>query len=275
MIRAQSISKHFDTGGYAPRVALDQVSLSFDAGQWCTVLGPNGSGKSTLLRILSGDMQPSQGAVFINGIDVTRRNAARRASDVFFVEQDTKANLVPSMTIEENLLLAECRSCFPGLRPVRTSVRHQHVVEALARLNMGLEQRLDTQVRFLSGGERQALLLVEAFLSNAPVLLLDEFLAAMDPVAGPVLLSTAREIAREKQLTVISVTHNIDHVTANSSPQDRIVILGNGRVVCDMIVADVPSRAWLVRQYQGASAYDDIGASAEESVVNDAKYRTS
>lgn len=259
MIEARGISKYFDTGGYAPRIALDNMSLHFNCAQWCTILGSNGSGKSTLLRILSGDMQPSQGSVLIDGMDVTKHNAARRAKSVFFVEQDTKANLVPSMTIEENLLLAECRSRFPTLRPVRTSARRRHAIEALARLNMGLEERLSTQVRFLSGGERQSLLLVEALLSSVPVLLLDEFLAAMDPRTGPLLLLTARQIAQEKNLTVVSVTHNIDHVLTNSCPQDRIVILHEGRVVCDILVAEVPSRDWLMKQYQYASALDGTG----------------
>ena len=265
MIEARKISMYFDTGGYAPRTALEEVSLRFNGAQWCTVLGPNGSGKTTLLRILAGDLQPSAGSVFIDGVDVTRRNAARRAKSVFFVEQDTKANLVPSMTIEENLLLAECRSRFPSLRPAHRGARRRHVVEALARLNMGLEERLGTQVRFLSGGERQSLLLVEALLSTAPVLLLDEFLAAMDPRTGPLLLVTARQIARERNLTVVSVTHNIDHVMANSTPQDRIVMLHEGRVVRDMLVAELPSRDWLVRQYQSVSAFDGTGDRMEEN----------
>lgn len=254
MIQAKNISKFFDTGGFAPRIALEQVSLSFNGAQWCSLLGPNGSGKSTLLRILSGELQPSSGAVLFDGVDVTRRGPAGRARHVFFVEQDTKANLVPSMTIEENLLLAECNSFFPGLGFARKAVRRRRVSEALARLNMGLENRLHTQVRFLSGGERQALVLAEALLSSAPVLLVDEFLASMDPRMGPRLLRTARQIAHEKRLTVVSVTHNVDQVLMESTPQDRVVMLHEGRVALDLLVAELPSRDWLIRQYQGVSA---------------------
>ena len=254
MIQARDISKSFDTGGYAPRVALEQVSLSFNGAQWCSLLGPNGSGKSTLLRILAGELQPSSGTVLFDDVDVTRSGAARRARNVFFVEQDTKANLVPSMTIEENLLLAECTSRFPGLGTARKPARRKRVSEALERLDMGLAERLHTQVRFLSGGERQALVLAEAILSSAPVLLLDEFLAAMDPHMGPRLLSTARQIAREKGLTVISVTHNVDQVFADSTPDDRVVMLRGGGVALDRQVGKLPSKEWLIRQYQGFSA---------------------
>lgn len=256
MIQVKEVSKYFDTGGYAPRRALEQVSLSFNGAQWCSLLGPNGSGKSTLLRILSGELQPSAGTVLFDGVDVTRRSAARRAGNVFFVEQDTKANLVPSMTIEENLLLAECTSFFPGLGPVRRVARLRRVSEALARLNMGMEARLHTQVRFLSGGERQSLVIAEALLSAAPVLLLDEFLASMDPRTGPRLLSAARQIAREKGLTVVSVTHNVDHVLAECTPEDRVVMLHEGRVALDILVSELPSRDWLVKQYQGVSAIE-------------------
>jgi len=253
MIEVKEISKYFDTGGYAPRTALEHVSLIFNGAQWCSLLGPNGSGKSTLLRVLSGEMQPSSGSVFFDGVDVSKHSAARRARSIFFIEQDTKANLVPSMTIEENLLLTECTSFFPGLGPARRAVRRQRVAEALARLNMGLEKRLHTQVRFLSGGERQGLVLAEALLSAAPVLLLDEFLASMDPRTGPHLLSTVRQIAHEKGLTVLSVTHNVDHVLMESTPQDRVVMLHEGRVALDLHVGELPSREWLVKQYQGVS----------------------
>lgn len=262
MIKVKDISKYYDTGGYAPRTALEQVSLSFNSGQWCSLLGHNGSGKSTLLRIMSGELQPTSGSVLFDEVDVTRRNAAQRAREVFFVEQDTRANLVPSMTIEENLLLAEGTSLFPGLGPARRTVRCHRVADALARLNMGLEERLNTQVRFLSGGERQSLVLAEAILSSAPTLLLDEFLAAMDPRTGPLLLSTARHIAREKALTVVSVTHNIEHVMTESTPNDRVIMLHEGRVVLDLQVAELPSKDWLVQQYQRVSSFN----SSEEHI---------
>jgi putative ABC transport system ATP-binding protein len=169
------------------------------------------------------------------------------------------------MTIEENLLLAECTSFFPGLGHLRKAGRRRRVFEALARLNMGLEKRLHTQVRFLSGGERQGLVLAEALLSSAPVLLLDEFLASMDPLVGPQLLSTARQIAHEKGLTVVSVTHNVDHVLTESTPQDRVVMLHEGRVVLDLPVAELPPRDRLIKQYQGVSAIQGMGDKMEEA----------
>jgi putative ABC transport system ATP-binding protein len=218
------------------------------------------------MRILSGELQPSSGSVLFDGVDVTRSGAARRARSVFFVEQDTKANLVPSMTIEENLLLPACTSVFPGLGPARTAKRRQLVSEALAMLNMGLENRLHTQVRFLSGGERQSLVLAEALLSAAPVLLLDEFLASMDPRVGPRLLAAARQIARDKGLTVVSVTHNVDHVLTESTPKDRVIMLHEGRVALDRLVGDLPSREWLIARYQGAVAPEGTGAGAGKAV---------
>ncbi len=108
-------------------------------------------------------------------------------------------------------------------------------------------------------------MLAEALLSAAPVLLLDEFLASMDPRTGPHLLSTARQIAHEKGLSVISVTHNVDHVLTESTPKDRVVMLHEGRVALDLLVGNLPSKEWLVKQYQGASAIKGTGDKMEEA----------
>jgi len=251
VIETRDLSKHYDTGGPEPRRALDGISLRFQRGQWCSILGANGSGKSTLLRLLAGEVRPTSGDILVDGKSITRQSAARRSRTFFFVEQDARANLVSSMTIEENLILAECRSWLPGLGPARRSSRRRHISEAVGRLNMGLENRLSTQVRALSGGERQAVVLAEALMTKAPVLLLDEFLAAMDPRTGPLLLSATRRVAEERGLTVLSVTHNLDHVLEKSRSDDRIVILREGRVIRDLLAGEMSSTEWLVAQLGG------------------------
>lgn len=249
MIKVHEICKTFDGFG-DPKVALDQISLEFNRGQWCNLLGPNGSGKSTLLRIISGELQPSEGTVSISGKDVTSKNAAKRARSVFFVEQTAGANLVPTMTVEENALLSLYHSAYPGLGLFRTKQRQSRILECLTQLDMDLDKRLHTQVRFLSGGERQALVLASAMASSAPILLLDEFLAATDPAVGRHLLNVAKDIAHQKALTVLSVTHNVDHVMIGNLSEDRVVMLHKGRVCLDRNVAELPSTDWLIDRYK-------------------------
>jgi len=250
MIQINDVSRTFCNSG-AEVNALDQVSLTFNSSQWCNLLGVNGSGKSTLLRIISGELEPSSGKVFISGADVTGWNSTKRAKRIFFVEQNAGENLVPTMTVEENVLLSLFTgSSYPGLGLFKSHKRRSHVQECLSVLELGLENRLHTQVRFLSGGEKQALVLASALASPMPILLLDEFLASTDPTIGLHLLDIAKNVAHNKGLTVVSVTHNVDHVMVGNISQDRIVMMEKGSVKLDRHVADLSSREWLVDQYQ-------------------------
>jgi len=251
MIELREISKTFNPGMDGEVHALSSVNLTVPRGQWCNILGPNGSGKSTLLRLLAGDLQPTSGDILVGGRSILREGPARRARVFFFVEQDTKANLVPSMTIEENLLLAISASRFPGLGMAKRKARRARIEEALARLGIGLESRLGTQVRLLSGGERQAVVIAKALVTASPVLLLDEFLGAMDPRVGPILLRTTRQLAETEGLTVLSVTHNLEQVMINGGNDARVVLLRQGEVVKDVTLSEIPSTGWLIQQYEG------------------------
>ena len=253
MIEFRNISVVFNPNGDGEKVALSKLSLTIERGQWCNLLGPNGSGKSTLLKLLAGELLPSIGDVLVDGRSILADSTSTRARTFFFVEQDTRANLVPSMTIEENLLIAACRSKFPGFGLASRSNRRKKILAALAKVDMGLENRLDTQVRFLSGGERQALVIAKALIISTPVLLLDEFLAAMDPQAGPQLLEIVRHLVSTENLTVISVTHNLEHVLMDTQKKDRVVLLRNGKVHQDRFIEEI-SPKWLVEQYEGVPA---------------------
>ena len=240
----------FNGTGAEPKRALRDINLQIDRGQWCNVLGPNGSGKSTLLRALAGELRPTSGDVLIGGQPVLTMSPFARARKLFTIEQDARANLVTSMTIEENLLIATCNSRYPGLSPARRRSRRRKMAEALERMGMGLEPMLNVQVRSLSGGERQAIVLAKALLNHVPIMLLDEFLAAMDPKVGPRLLGVARELASAHEITVICVTHNLGHVLRYGHDDERIVLLREGKVVTDTTFAEVPSEDWLVSQYE-------------------------
>jgi len=250
VIRICDLSKVFNPGDGNQRTALKSVNLTISQGEWCSLLGHNGSGKSTLLRIIAGEEQPTAGDLIVNGRSVLKDSAAERASTFLFVEQDTRGNLVPSMTIEENLTLATCRSKFPGLTPARRRPRRVQIIDALERLAMGLERRLDVQVRTLSGGERQAVVIAKALLAATPVLLLDEFLGAMDPKGGPLLLKIVRDLARTERLTVLSVTHNLEHVMAGRTPEDRVVMLRRGEIIAETEMAEIRDTEQLIEWYE-------------------------
>lgn len=212
MIEVRSLSKYFNATGGKPAPALLNVSLTVEKGRWLNIVGPNGSGKSTLLRLIAGELPPDSGGIFYNGADIRLMPQDRRADFIQYVEADTKTNLVPSMTIEQNLFLAQKGSRFAmlpfsGHTPARKRIR-----ASLADLGLDLENRLQTQVRFLSSGERQAVVVAKTILREARVLLLDEFTGALDPTMAPKLLDTVKHVATTRQLSVLMVTHDLDLV---------------------------------------------------------------
>ena len=253
MIEFRNVSVIYNKNDDGEKIALSDLSLTIEKGKWCNLLGQNGSGKSTLLKLLAGELTPTSGDIFIDGRSILNDSQAVRARTFFFVEQDTRANLVPSMTIEENLIIAACTSSFPGFTLAKRKNRRDRIQEVLAKVDMGLEHRVGTQVRSLSGGERQALVIAKALLLAAPVLLLDEFLAAMDPQAGPQLLGIVRNLALQEQLTVISVTHNLEHVFSDSQQKDRVVLLRNGKMHADRFIESI-SIKWLSEQFENVPA---------------------
>jgi putative ABC transport system ATP-binding protein len=234
VIRLQDIEVTYGAGTDAPIRALCIPSLHIAPGCWCNVIGPNGSGKTTLLRILSGGGGAFRGDVFVQGINVTKWKARRLYGCVQLVEQSPDRNTVPSMTVEENLRLYSQPGGIPSLSFLGSGsvgrIRH-----LLARFEMGLEDRLSSQVGLLSGGQKQAVALAAVLLRSPKVLLLDEFLASIDPKASPKLLSIVREAASEQGITVLMVSHDLQHV---ESAGDRLIILSNGKIADDLSTAD-------------------------------------
>jgi len=226
--------------------ALHIPSLEIEPGCWCNVIGPNGSGKTTLLKILSGGIDSFNGQVFIQGSNVSLWKTRHLSKMVQLLEQSPEKNIIPSMSIEENLRLYSRTSRFPSISSLGKEGldRIEHM---LSRFEMKLETRLFSQVGLLSGGQKQAVALAAVLLRNPKVLLLDEFLASIDPKASPKLLSVVREAAREKGITVVMVSHNLAHAETTGN---RLIILANGRVEYDLSATDHPlSRSKLVTCY--------------------------
>ena len=185
-LSVQKLTKRFEAGTVNEKLALDGLSLEVPAGQFVTVLGSNGSGKSTLFNAILGKIFPDSGKILLGEEDVTRQKDYRRALNIGCLYQNPLRGTAPSMTIEENLALAYLRTA-----------KHQHAYfsrtskadraffrDQLARLDMGLEDRMRQPVGLLSGGQRQALTLLMATLVTPKLLLLDEHTAALDPATA-------------------------------------------------------------------------------------------
>jgi putative ABC transport system ATP-binding protein len=259
MIRLEGIELTFGAGTPLETRALRGVSLAIDAGQFVTVIGSNGAGKSTLLGVLAGDVVPDAGSIVIDGRDVTRLPAHRRAELVARVFQDPKAGTCEGLSIEENMALAVARGSVRRLKPALDPDRRQQFRDSLAELGLGLENRLNDPVGLLSGGQRQAVSLLMAALAPMKILLLDEHTAALDPRTAELVLDLTQKIIDRHGLTALMVTHSmrqaLDHGT-------RTVMLHEGKVAFDVAGEaraglDVPDLLALFRRRQGGELDDD------------------
>ena len=231
MIRIERISKTFNPGTAMETPALLGLDLDIPTGQFVTVIGSNGAGKSTLLGALAGETIADEGRILIDNIDVTSWPTFRRAALVARVFQDPLAGSCGALTIEENLSLAASRGKGRGIARAITGTSRNSFQALLARLNLGLESRMQDKMELLSGGQRQAMSLLMATLKPMKILLLDEHTAALDPKTGAFILDLTREIVAEQQLTTLMVTHSMAQALAAG---DRTVMLHQGRIILDV-----------------------------------------
>ncbi len=231
MLEIREARKTFFSGTPDEKVALDGLNLTLQRGEFAIIIGSNGAGKSTLLNAISGSLMLDSGSIRIGDDDVTRVSVHRRAHHVARVFQDPMKGTAAGMTIAENMLLAELRQSRARLRIGLTKQRRDWYREQLSYLRLGLEDRLDTRVSLLSGGQRQSLSLVMAVMDEPDILLLDEHTAALDPrTAALVLDATIRAIDTLK-LTTLMVSHNMQHAVEYGT---RILMLEAGKVKLDI-----------------------------------------
>ena len=231
MLKASDLKITFNPGTPIETRALQGLSLAIPTGQFVTVIGTNGAGKSTFLNAVSGDLPIDSGSIMIDDADVTRLPVWKRATRVARVFQDPMAGTCEDLTIEENMALAQCRGTSRGLGWAVKSNQRDFYREQLARLGLGLENRLSDRIGLLSGGQRQAVSLLMAALQPSRILLLDEHTAALDPRTADFVLELTRRIVTEKQLTTMMVTHSMRQAL---DVGDRTVMLHQGQVVLDV-----------------------------------------
>ena len=228
MMEARALNKAFHAGTPNERIALSNVSLNLALGDFAVVIGGNGAGKSTLLNAIAGEVQVDSGNVVIDGMDVTHVPTYRRAAKMARVFQDPLVGTAGSMTIEENLALAERRGGRNGLRLGLSGTARKHYRDRLASLGLGLENRMNQKVELLSGGQRQSLALLMAVIKPPKLLLLDEHTAALDPKTADIVMRATIEAVERDRLTALLVTHNMQHALAHGN---RVVMMSEGRIV--------------------------------------------
>jgi putative ABC transport system ATP-binding protein len=231
MIKIERASKTFAKGTPNEVYALKNVTLTIEKGEFVTVIGTNGSGKSTLLNAIAGTLMLDEGRVKINNEDVTNLPDFKRAKYIGRVFQNPFSGTAPTMTVAENLQMAYLRGEKKSLAIAMTAAQKKLLRERVAELRMGLENRMDTPIGLLSGGQRQALTLLMATLKQPEILLLDEHTAALDPISAELVLAITQEIISKYHLTALMVTHSMSYATRFGN---RVIMMNLGEVACDI-----------------------------------------
>lgn len=231
MLQASNLNITFNAGTPIETRALQGLSVTIPSGQFVTVIGTNGAGKSTFLNAVSGDLSIDSGSILIDEIEVSKQPVWKRASLVARVFQDPMAGTCEDLTIEENMALAQQRGNRRGLSWAVKTSQKDYYREQLARLNLGLENRLTDRIGLLSGGQRQAVSLLMASLQPSRILLLDEHTAALDPRTASFVLELTNTLVTEKNLTTMMVTHSMRQALDIG---DRTLMLHQGKVVLDV-----------------------------------------
>ncbi len=231
MLDIKGVCKTFNAGTVNEKRALNGLDLHLNEGDFVTVIGGNGAGKSTMLNAIAGTWLVDEGNITIDGVDVTTLAEHKRAQYLGRVFQDPMTGTAASMQIEENLALAARRGKGRGLKPGITAKERADYKERLKVLDLGLEERLTTQVGLLSGGQRQALTLLMATLQKPKLLLLDEHTAALDPKTAAKVLEVTETIVTRENLTTIMITHNMKDAIAHGN---RLVMMHEGRIIYDV-----------------------------------------
>ena len=211
--------------------ALDNARLTVRRGTVHALMGENGAGKSTLFNMLCGTYIQDKGKIILDDNDISFMPEHKRAKYIGRVFQDPMKGTAPHMTIEENLALAYSRAGSSYFSLAVSPKKRKMFKEYLAAFDMGLEDRMNTKIGLLSGGQRQALTLLMATLVTPKLLLLDEHTAALDPATAEKVLDLTKSIVAEKKITCLMVTHNMHQALELGN---RTLMMDAGRIVFDV-----------------------------------------
>ncbi len=213
-IKLEQVRKTYQMGEVSIH-ALDGIDFTITEGEFVIIVGPSGAGKTTVLNILGGMDTASEGAVYVAGTDIAdyseKQLTKYRRDEIGFVFQFY--NLVQNLTAKENVELA-------------SQICKEPLEAELVLREVGLEERINNFPAQLSGGEQQRVAIARALAKNPKLLLCDEPTGALDYMTGKSILKLLQDTCRERNMTVIVITHN----SALTPMADRVIKIKNGKV---------------------------------------------
>lgn len=217
MIEIKNVVKEYPK---MERPAVDNLSLDIEEGKICVFLGPSGCGKTTTLKMINRIIEPTSGAIYVNGINVLEQNPDELRRGIGYVIQ--KTGLFPHLTVYDNI------ATVPRLLKWDEEKIQERVDNLLTMVELDPEENKNKYPKALSGGQRQRVGVARALAGNPPCMLMDEPFSAVDPVTRTQLQNEFLRIQRKLKKTICFVTHDIDEAIKMG---DKIAIIDNGSLV--------------------------------------------
>ncbi len=230
MIQLENTNKIFNVGTVDENIAITNMNLIMDKGDFITIIGSNGAGKTTLFNLIAGSIFPTEGRILVNGKDLTQKPEYKRARFIGRIFQDPLLGTASGMTLEDNMMIC-FKKGFKGLKISLNKKMRAFFKEQLAPLEMGLEHRLKDNVALFSGGQRQALTLLMMVISKPTLVLLDEHTAALDPKNAQMVLDLTTRFINEYKLTTMMITHNMNQAIQYGN---RLLMMDAGEIILDV-----------------------------------------
>lgn len=230
MLELDNIFVSFNKGTVDEMPLFENFNFSVKKGDFVSVVGSNGSGKTTLLNLICGSILPDSGAIILNDKNITSLPEYKRAKMIGRVFQDPKMGTCSNLTVLENFALADNKNKAFSLTNAISKKRIDYYKSLLSQCNMGLEDRLNSKVGLLSGGQRQAIALIIACMTKVELLILDEHTAALDPKSSERIMELTDEMIKKNSMTAVMVTHNLRHAVNFGS---RLIMMDKGNIVFD------------------------------------------
>ncbi|MGN1318100.1 MAG: ABC transporter ATP-binding protein [Lachnospirales bacterium] len=231
MIELCNITKIHNKGTINENRLFTDFNIRFENKDFVSIIGSNGSGKTTMLNIICGSIPIDSGQVLINGKNVNNLKEYKRHLKIGRVYQNPAMGTCGSMTILENMSLADNKGKVFGLQWGTNKKRIDYYRELLSQLGLGLEDKLNVEVGLLSGGQRQAMALLMSTMTPIDILILDEHTAALDPKTADTIMEITDKVVKSKNITTIMVTHNLMFALNYGN---RLVMMHEGEAIMDL-----------------------------------------
>ncbi|AWW27722.1 MULTISPECIES: ABC transporter ATP-binding protein [unclassified Acetobacterium] len=227
MLKIIDLKKKFTIDNGVDNHILNGLNLSVDDSEFVTILGNNGAGKSTLFNLISGAILPNDGTIYLDEKDITFMPEHKRSKFIGRVFQSPMRGTAPNLTVAENLALAYGRQNRKNFNWALTKSLKAIFRDKLAEAEMGLENKLDSKIKNLSGGQCQVVALIMCTIKPPELILLDEHTAALDPKTAEDVMSFTKRIVEKDHLTALMITHHLEDAIAYG---DRLIMMDRGVV---------------------------------------------